>query len=188
MRKTIAIFLLSIHLFAVGGYRYVIDAIESRTNKQVALRLDREEYNTSDLIEIKIPLATTYPSNWSGEERYDGDIEFNNQHYRYVKRKLVNDSLVFYCIPNEDKLQLNAARDQFFSLVNDINQEENHPAPVSKSALVKSITTEYPSSFFYIITPFSQVICSSLGCHPNEKQIELTSAAPFIPPKTGSIM
>jgi hypothetical protein len=185
VRQLISIFLLSIHLFAIGGYRYVIDAMEENANKELTLRLDQEDYNTADLIEIKIPLATTYPSNWSGEERYDGEIEFNNQHYRYVKRKLVNDSLVFYCIPNHGKLQLNAARDQFFSLVNDINQEENQPAPISKSALVKSITTEYPSTFFYFNPPFPRVICSSLGYHPNEKQIEIASAAPFIPPKLG---
>ena len=184
MRQTIAILFLAIHLFAIGGYRWAIDEMEAHNNRQVSIRLDHADYDETNLIEIKIPLAVTYPSNWTSLERYDGEIDFNNQHYRYVKRKLVNDSLVFYCIPNQVKHTFNSARDQFFSLVNDINQEDNHSAPVSKSSVLKSITAEYPTIFIHFDLNTPQVIYQKLGFHPNATALDTMLEAPYLPPKS----
>jgi hypothetical protein len=184
VRQTIAILFLAIHLFAIGGYRWAIDEMEAHNNRQVSIRLDHADYDEANLIEIKIPLAVTYPSNWTSLERYDGEIDFNNQHYRYVKRKLVNDSLVFYCIPNQEKRKFNSARDQFFSLVNDINQEDNHSSPVSKASVVKSITAEYPTIFIHFDLNTPQVIHQKLGFHPNATALDTMLEAPYLPPKS----
>ena len=107
-------------------------------------RLNNSEYDESQLIEIKVPLKLPYQTNWKEFERFDGEIEVNGIHYKYVKRAVYNDSLVLLCLPNEGKMRLQSARDEFFKLVNDIQ----HPTTGKKSDSgskhsVKSPVTEY---------------------------------------------
>jgi hypothetical protein len=99
----------------------------------VVARIDRAKYNDKDLIEVKVPVNLPYQTNWQEFERYDGEIQIAGVHYNYVKRKLQNDTLILMCIPNTDKMKLFNARETFFSLVNDMQQNENgkhHPLPV----------------------------------------------------------
>jgi hypothetical protein len=143
MRIAGTILLLTIHLFNIGGYRFLFDKLEDRASYQLVEQLDNKEYNDDDLLEMKVPLPMPYQTNWSSFERYDGEIEINGIHYNYVKRKVVNDTLILLCIPNHDKMKLNSAKEQFFSLVNDISQTPDHKSPSPKSSLIKSITTDY---------------------------------------------
>jgi len=106
-------------------------------------RIDRAEYNDKDLIEVKVPVNLPYQTNWKEFERYDGEIQIAGVHYNYVKRKLQNDTLILMCIPNTDKMKLFNARETFFSLVNDMQQNENgkhHPLPAKP---VKIFMAEY---------------------------------------------
>ncbi len=106
-------------------------------------RIDRSEYNDNDLIEVKVPVNLPYQTNWQDFERYDGEIQIAGVHYNYVKRKLQNDTLILMCIPNTDKMKLFNARETFFSLVNDMQQNEHgkqHPLPVKP---VKIFMAEY---------------------------------------------
>lgn len=143
MRIVGTILLLSIHLFNIGGYRFLFDELEDRASYQLVEQLDNKEYNDDDLLEMKVPLPMPYQTTWSSFERYDGEIEINGIHYNYVKRKVVNDTLILMCIPNHDKMKLNSAKEQFFSMVNDVNQQSDQQNPSPKSSLIKSITTDY---------------------------------------------
>jgi hypothetical protein len=144
MRFATSILLLTIHLFNIGGYRFLFDELENRANYQLVQQLDNQEYSDQELIEMRVPLPMPYQTNWSSFERYDGEIEINGVHYNYVKRKVLNDTLILMCIPNQGKMKLNSAKEQFFSLVNDVSQKGNQPAP--KSNIVKSITTDYQAT------------------------------------------
>ena len=146
MRIAATILLLTIHLFNIGGYRFLFDELENRASYQLVEQLDNQEYNDNDLVEMKVPLPMPYQTNWSSFERYDGEIEINGIHYNYVKRKVVNDTLIMMCIPNHGKMKLNSAKEQFFSLVNDISQKNDQKSPAPKSSLIKSITTDYQVS------------------------------------------
>jgi hypothetical protein len=69
-------------------------------------------------------------------------VYMNGVHYNYVKRKLHNDTLILLCLPNTEKMNLFNARETFFSLVNDLQQDQSsqqHPAP---SKTVKFAQTE----------------------------------------------
>ena len=46
----------------------------------------------------------------------------NGMHYEYVKRKVQDGMLILKCIPNETKHRIVSARDDFFKLVNDLQQ------------------------------------------------------------------
>jgi hypothetical protein len=145
MNKPIAILLLMIHVFNVGGYRFVFDKLEKDASVQLIDKLDNEDYRDDQLIEMKVPLPMPYQTNWASFERYNGEIQIEGVHYNYVKRKVWNDTLILLCIPNHDKMQLNSAKEQFFSLVNDLDQKgKDMPAP--KANIVKSITTDYQAT------------------------------------------
>jgi hypothetical protein len=129
----------------VGGYRFVFDKLENNASVQLIDKLDNEEYSDDQLIEMKVPLPMPYQTNWASFERYNGEIQIEGVHYNYVKRKVWNDTLILLCIPNHDKMELNSAKEQFFSLVNDLDQKgKDMPAP--KASIVKSITTDYQAT------------------------------------------
>ena len=146
MKKLAAILLLSVLLFNFFGYRILSDYFQKQNDVALEQRLNNSEYDESQLIEIKVPLDLPYQTNRKEFERFDGEIEVDGIHYKYVKRAVVNDSLVLLCLPNEGKMRLQSARDEFFKLVNDIQ----HPTTGKQSDsgnkhTVKSPVTEYYS-------------------------------------------
>ncbi len=160
MRQPFAILLIVIHLFNTGGYRFVFDAMEEQASVQLVRQLDNEEYTDDQLIEMKVPLPMPYQTNWSSFERYNGEIEIGGVHYNYVKRKVWNDTLILLCIPNHGKMSLNSAKEQFFSLVNDLEgSEQGGSAP--KGNMIKSITTDFQPTeeipFLYATVSFDIV-------------------------------
>lgn len=68
--------------------------------------LDKNEYNEQDLMLIKFALHTPYIQSNSSYERCDGEVEYNGVQYNYVKRKVANDTLYLYCIPNLKKTEI----------------------------------------------------------------------------------
>lgn len=142
MKRIASILLLGILCFNWFGYRLLSDILQQQANKALETRLDQHHYDESQLLEMRVPLAMPYQSDWSGFERCDGEIEINGIHYKYVKRKVENGQLVLLCLPNETKMRLQSARDDFYKLVNDLR----HPSSNKKSDSghsFSSITTEY---------------------------------------------
>lgn len=141
MKRAAAILLLIIFLFNWFGYRLLSDYLQHRADTQLESQLDQQQYNEASLIEIRIPLNMPYQNVSSDFERYDGDIEFNGIHYKYVKRKVANGELVLLCLPNENRMRLLNARDEFFKLVNDLQQSPDKSSTPSNS--IKNPITEY---------------------------------------------
>ena len=183
MHKPIAILLLMIHIFTVGGYRFVFDKLENDASVQLIDKLDKEEYADNELIEMKVPLPMPYQTNWSSFERYNGEIEINGILYNYVKRKVWNDTLILMCIPNHDKMQLNSAKEQFFSLVNDLDQKGKETPATPKANVIKTITTDY-QAIEAIHTPVPPV-AEILGYTISNSSIPASVALeqPYQPPK-----
>lgn len=143
MRRLTAILLLLVFLFNLGGYQLMFLQLEKESGRQLLAQIDSNAYNESDLIEIRVPINLPYHQNWTDYERYDGEVVVDGVHYNYVKRRLVNDSMSFLCLPNTDRSRLQNARETFFSLVNDIETQDGKQTqsdPVSK--LTKSNVVE----------------------------------------------
>lgn len=141
-RSGAAIFLLVIQLFNMGGYRLFFNRLEQQTDIRLVERLDKAEYRDEDLVELKVPFPMPYQTNWPDFERYDGEITIDGLEYRYVKRKVWNDTLILLCIPHQGKIALNQAKNTYFSLLNDIDHKGDK-LPASPSGVIKSITTDY---------------------------------------------
>jgi len=144
LKKIASILLLGILLFNWCGYRWVINILQDSADTQLEARLDRNDYDESQLIEIKVPINMPYQTDWAGFERYDGEIEVNGIQYKYVKRKVQDGQLVLKCIPNHTKQRLENAKDDMFKLVNDLQQDRSAKKPGGSSAVpVKNIMSDY---------------------------------------------
>lgn len=172
MRKALAIGLLAIHLFNMGGYQLFFQQLANRASKNFVAKIDVAEYNESSLIEIRVPINLPYQPNWTDYERYDGEIMVDGVHYNYVKRKLVNDSMSLLCIPNADKMRIYNARETFFSLVNDVKQESKHgetPSPLQK---ITKLVAEYESTLLQHDEHFVFANISSIYHHYSSSVLE----------------
>ena len=142
MKKLAAILLLSLLAFNWYGYRLFSAYLEREAAAAMETRLDANEYKEQELTEFRIPLNLPYQTNWKDFERFEGEVEVAGVHYKYVKRKVQDGHLVVLCLPNEAKMKLQNSRDDFFKLVNDLQQptkksdKGNHPG-------FKSFTSEY---------------------------------------------
>ena len=144
MKKIASILLLGLLLFNWCGYRWVINIVQQNADTKLEAKLDRNEYDESQLIEIKVPVSMPYQTDWADFERYDGEIEVNGIHYKYVKRKVQDGQLVLKCIPNQTKQRLESAKDDIFKATNDLQQDnaaKKSGAP--NSVLVKNVLSDY---------------------------------------------
>lgn len=97
--------------------------MDGAASGRLASRIDRQQYDVSQLISIKVPVThLSYYNNSGSFERVDGQIEINGIPYQYVQRRIFNDSLELLCIPNQMALRLRMSRDEYFKLVNDIQR------------------------------------------------------------------
>jgi hypothetical protein len=125
MKRTVSALLLTILLFNWFGYRLLISFMESKANVELETQFDENKYDESQLISIKIPVRyLPYFNNSSGFERVDGQIEVEGVQYKYVKRRIYNDSLEVLCIPNHTVMKLRTAENEFFKFSNDLQQEK----------------------------------------------------------------
>lgn len=136
--------LLALLLFNCCGYRWVINIVQQHADTRLEAKLDRNEYAEEDLIEIKVPVSMPYQTDWAAFERYDGEIEVNGIHYKYVKRKVQDGQLVLKCIPNHAKQHLESAKDDLFKIANDLQQDNAAKKSGTPGfSLVKSVLGDY---------------------------------------------
>lgn len=143
MKRVAAILLLLLFLFNWVGYRLLSDYLQRRADTRLEAQLDQHQYNESSLIELRVPLNMPYQTASSNFERYDGEIEYNGTHYKYVKRKIENGQLVLLCLPNETKMRLQSARNEFFKLVNDLQRSSSQSKNSTPAAEIINPVTEY---------------------------------------------
>lgn len=142
MKRVAAILLLTLFLFNWFGYRLLSDFLQHRADTRLEAQFDHDQYNESSLLQIRIPLNMPYQNISTGFERYDGEVEVNGIHYKYVKRKVEKGELVLLCLPNETKMRLQSARDEFFKLVNDL-QHSSQSKESGSSGSIKNPVSEY---------------------------------------------
>ena len=143
LKKITALFIIILFLFNLFGYRIVVDYMQQKADAQLEASLDNNAYDDSQLIELKVPINVPYQTNWSAFQRFDGEVEVNGVLYKYVKRKVVNDTLYVMCIPNTKKMHLQSAKDDFFKISNDLLQNNSKKSDNSKSNLAKIQLSDY---------------------------------------------
>jgi hypothetical protein len=106
------------------GYQLLSNYWQDRADRRLEASLDKNNYDESLLVSVKIPITSlSYYNSSTGFERVDGQIEFGGVRYKYVKRRILQDSLELLCIPNMTAMKLQTAKNDFFRQVNDLQQQ-----------------------------------------------------------------
>ncbi|MEP6711428.1 MAG: hypothetical protein ABJA37_03380 [Ferruginibacter sp.] len=151
MKKIVSALLIFLLFFNWFGYNLVVNYLQQKADVNMEAMLDTNQYEDAQLIELKIPTNIPYQTSWASYERYDGEVKLNGAIFKYVKRKVANDTLYLMCIPNTKKMQLETVRDDFFKNTNDLAQN-NHSGKSSKSSSFKNGMSEYDDhSFIYTL-------------------------------------
>lgn len=150
MKKIASALLIFLLLFNWFGYNLVVNYLQHKSDIHLEALLDDNQYDDSRLIELKIPIHLAYQSSWASYERYDGEVEMNGKLYKYVKRKVCNDTLYLMCIPNTKKMNLETARTDFYKNTNDVTQNNSNRSGNSKPSSFKNVLSEYDSYSFIL--------------------------------------
>ena len=158
LKKITALFFLILFLFNLFGYRFVFDYMQQKLNDQLEARLDNNAYEESQLVELKIPIHLPYQTSWSSYQRHNGEVEINGILYKYVKRKLANDTLYLMCIANTKKMHLESAKEDFFKISNDLMQNDNSKKSDHSKSSFKNPQGDYDRN-----TVASYTVCPVAG-------------------------
>ena len=157
MKKTAAILLLGVLLFNWCGFRFLASYLEEKDYRVLAVQLDENKYDESQLVSIKVPARHLAYYNTSIEfERVDGQIETGGVRYNFVKRRLYKDSVEMLCIPNYSAMRLNAAKNEFFKLANGLQGQGADKRSSSHPGIYQSFSPDcnVVSGFLSLRRPF----------------------------------
>jgi len=139
VKKLAAILLLIVLLFNAFGYRWVSGYFEQKATENLVAMIDQNNYDESDLISIKTPVNLPYYANNAKFERVDGEMVINGVVYQYVERRVFNDSIEIKVLPNQDRLHIKNAREDFYKLAQDLDQKGSP----QKSLPINKATTKF---------------------------------------------
>ena len=124
---------MSLLLFNWFGYKLVLKYLVTKADLKLETRIDLNDYEESQLLEIRVALNMPYQNTQAEFERHYGEIEIDGKYYTYVKSKIEEGYLVLKCIPNFQKEILINTDNILFKATNDIDQEnEKSPSPFVK--------------------------------------------------------
>lgn len=164
MRKTAAILLLVLFVLNTIGYKLWFTIAIHRATDQLVASLDRNDYNERQLFTLKVPLDMPYQNYQSGYERIDGEISINGETYRYVQRKVENDTLVLQCIRHHQKILLQQKADSYAGEVNEqptgndakkMPGKNSAPSKFSASDFTNDINPWKLHAFSSLVVPYT---------------------------------
>ncbi len=133
------------------------DYMQKKANQQLEASLDNNSYDESRLIELKVAVHLPYQTSWSSYERYNGEIELKGVKYKYVERKLANDTLYLKCIPNTKEMMLQTAKNDFYKLSNNLLDNNSSKKTDNNTSVFKNLQPVFSESSLgiEINSPFS---------------------------------
>jgi hypothetical protein len=130
VKQLIAIVLIGILAYNLGGYQLYYHFAEQNTNETIQAKIEKEDYETEDLVSYKFSAKQLpYYTNSKHYEVANGEVEVNGMIMTYVKKRIFKDSIEYMCLPNQAKTNLRTAREDFFKMVNDLQNITKNPTP-----------------------------------------------------------
>lgn len=156
MKKLIAILLLCMQLFYLGGYMLAFQYFMNKSDDQIVSQLYSNGTNSSKLIKLKIPVHMPTLDDWTDYANIQGQVQVKDSYYNYVRLKMTKDTLYLICLPNTVKANLAKANIIMTKNLNDI--------PLSKRGANNSSTKKAESTYdhFYQIVKCDYVPLAEL--------------------------
>jgi len=137
MKKAVSLLLLAIFLFNSIGYKVLFVYLEHEADTRIQAKIQTLDEFDQRLITVKIPINLPYQTDWREFESIDGEMTFKGKTYKYVKRKVLRDTLILLCIDHQEKNELQKSSADYFKKVNDLASETN------KKPVLKIAKTDY---------------------------------------------
>ena len=143
VKKIVTILLLGLLVFNFVGYKLLFSFLEQKANNTIVAKIDNQDYNDADLITLTVPLSMPYLQDSKDFEKKDGEITLNGKVYHYVKQKISQGNLVLMCLPDEQKTHLQGAKDDFFRLANELQNNTSSKKSGENSQVIKLTISDY---------------------------------------------
>ncbi len=138
-------------MFTICGQMALYQYFVYQSDKVFNERISKNLYNVHDLVEIKLPAHTQVVQNWSAYERINGQVQFKNKCYNYVKLKLTRDTIYLMCVPNYEKTRLFNQNIIDAKLFGDIPVNKKNHVPFGKTVDLGKYN--YPVTLFQFMPP-----------------------------------
>jgi len=160
LKTVTAILLIGILLFNWFGYRLLTLYMEAKASTELADQLIENKYDETQLVSLKVSVTyLSYYQNSKEFENVDGKIEIGGVQYKYVKRRIYNDSLEVLCIPDETAIRLKAVRNDFFRFANDLQHPGQGKRQGANTNNSRPFSPDYyPIAAAFPIRPFSNIL------------------------------
>jgi len=158
LKTVTAILLIGILLFNWFGYRMLTFYMEEKASSDLTDQLFDNKYDETQLISLKVPVKyLSYYQNSKEFESIDGKIEIGGVQYKYVKRRIYNDSLEVLCIPDQMAIRLKCVRNEFFRFANDLQHPGQGKRQGANTFNSRPFSPDYyhPVAFPFLIRPLS---------------------------------
>ena len=143
MRKLVAIFMLAVFAFNVAGYQLIYNYMANKSDANLELALDQDNYNNEDLITIKQPTNLPYYTDSKEYQRIDGEVEMNGIKYKYVKCRIYNGYLEMLCIPHKAKMQIEQNKNDYAKVAHDFQQNDTQKKDGTQTKSFQKSLSEY---------------------------------------------
>ncbi len=125
--------LLSLFLFTTIGYKllfyYQIRAADSRIQAKIETLHESDE----SLFTVKIPIRLPYHTDWKDFESVEGEMTYDNTTYKYVKRKVLRDTLILLCVKHQEKSVIEKNSNEYFKKVNDLTTDHSKKQEIKQA-------------------------------------------------------
>ena len=133
-------------------------------DQQLEARIDNYEYDESQLIEVRVAMNLPYQQRFTDFERHYGEIEIDGKSYTYVKRKVEGDVVIFKCISNQAKQELNNIKNDMARANSSVETPQNGKQQ-QQTSFAKNFWSEYDGDPEISITAFSTLTKTALSDH-----------------------
>jgi len=156
-------------------YQYQVYRSGKLFNEQIA----KSSYKLDDLFEVKLPVKMGAVQDWTEYAYVNGQVQFKNNSYNYVKLKITRDTVFLMCIPNYETTRLYNE--------NIINARKIADVPFSKKGHVPLIKADGVSVYNYQICYYRFVMpvisVKKQFSHTGSSIIKIPIASPGQPPE-----
>lgn len=184
MKKIAAILFLGILLFNGFGYRLVSNYFDQKAADALVELIDQQNYDATTLVIVKSPVQLPYYANTAQFERVEGEMLINGVVYQYVERRIYNDSIEIKVLPNQDRLHIKNAREDFYQLAQNLQKGDGtqKSLPINKS-LVKFIGIDYINNVQDFTLKTMVTLNNTIGSDYSERLLSNCLPIQLPPPK-----
>lgn len=118
--------------------------METEASAELTEQITASRYDENQLISLKVPVTgLAYFNNSKEFEWVDGSIDIQGIRYKYVKRRIYNDTLEVMCIPDAASIRLGEINTAFLRFTNGLSHTGQDKRQGAHTPLLHPLSPDY---------------------------------------------